>query len=375
MKLSVEPVRARLRAPFAAAWGTITERELLVVRLEAADGAVGWGEAAPLPGYGGPAAEEVGAALDGYRGALAEVAAALEAHRGALERAGDGPRDQLLAACAAASALPEALAAVDLALWDLEGRRRREPVWRLLSQSPWDITRNIPGQYPTHRDVIVNATITAAEPSSVAEQVATARAAGFQCVKVKVGLGDDGARVAAARSAGGEGIAIRIDANGAWSVDQAVAALDALAQFGIELCEEPVHGPDAIARVAAASPIPIAVDETAAVPGALERRVCDAACLKIARCGGLTGLLERAARARASGYRIYLASTLDGPLAIAAALHAAVAVRPELPCGLATLGVFADRPDPLPARGGRIATPAGPGLGERLREWYRLGGG
>jgi L-alanine-DL-glutamate epimerase-like enolase superfamily enzyme len=154
-----------------------------------------------------------------------------------------------------------------------------------------------------------------------------------------------------------------------------MTALDGLAQFGIELCEEPVHGLDALARVAAASPIPIALDETAAVPGALERRVCDAACLKIARCGGLTGLLERAARARASGYRIYLASTLDGPLAIAAALHAAVAVKPELPCGLATLGVFAERPDPLPARGGGIAPPSGPGLGKRLLEWYLLGDG
>ncbi len=95
-------------------------------------------------------------------------------------------------------------------------------------------------------------------------------------------------------------------------------------------------------------------------------------CLKVARSGGLTGLLNSAARARAAGYRIYLASTLDGPLAVAAALHAAAAIRPELPCGLATLGVFADRADPLPARGGRISVPSTPGLGEGLREWYEL---
>ena len=48
------------------------------------------------------------------------------------------------------------------------------------------------------------------------------------------------------------------------------------------------------------------------------------------------------------GYEVYLASTLDGPLGIAAALHAAAAVKPDRPCGLATLGLF-DRPDPLPA--------------------------
>lgn len=363
MKLSLEPVRARLRAPFAAAWGTISEREILVVRLEADDGTVGWGEAAPLPGYGCAAVEEIWAVMERYRGALA--------------RAGDGSRDQILAACAEASNLPEALAAVDLALWDLEGRRTGQPVWEMLvAQGAWDITRNISGQYPNVPQqppgVPVNATVAVEDPAAVADQVTATRGEGFRCVKIKVALGDDAARLAAARSAGGKDMAIRIDANGAWSLDQAVAKLEALAEFGIEMCEEPVHGLDEIARVAAESRIPIALDETAAAPGAFERRVCDAACLKVARCGGLTGLLQSAARARAAGYRIYLASTLDGPLAIAAALHAAVAIRPELACGLATLGVFADRADPLPARSGRISAPVGSGLGEGLREWYGL---
>ena len=218
----------------------------------------------------------------------------------------------------------------------------------------------------------MNATVAAEDPAMVAEQVRATREAGFRCVKIKVALGDDSARLAAARSAGGMDMAIRVDANGAWSVEQAAAKLEALAAYEIEICEEPVHGLDEIGRVAAASRIPIALDETGAAPGAFEHRVCDAACLKIARFGGLTGLLEQAARARAAGYRIYLASTLDGPLAIAAALHAAVAIRPELPCGLSTLGMFADRADPMPARDGRISAPVGPGLGEGLREWYGL---
>jgi L-alanine-DL-glutamate epimerase-like enolase superfamily enzyme len=109
-----------------------------------------------------------------------------------------------------------------------------------------------------------------------------------------------------------------------------------------------------------------------ASPGALQRRVCDSACLKVARSGGIAGAVEQAAEARAAGYRLYLASTLDGPLGIAAALHAAVAIRPELRCGLATLSVFADRPDPLPPRGGLIELPPGPGLGDGLLEWYSV---
>jgi L-alanine-DL-glutamate epimerase-like enolase superfamily enzyme len=316
----------------------------LLVALEHSDGTCGWGEAAPLPAYEGATADEIRGALDAYGRALAS------AH---------GPRAELLAACAATSPLPQALAAIDLALWDLEGRRRGLPVSKLIANDP-----------RTTSEVEVNATVAAEEPEHVATGVAAARGAGFRCAKVKAGLGDDGARLAAARSAGGADMAIRIDANGAWSVGAAIAALEALAPLGIELCEEPVHGLDAIADVAMASPVPISVDETAATPGALERRICDAACLKIARCGGITGVLERAAEARAAGYRLYLASTFDGPLGIAAALHAAVAVRPDLPCGLATLASFGDRPDPLPPRRGRIAVPPGPGLGEGLAQWY-----
>jgi len=94
--------------------------------------------------------------------------------------------------------------------------------------------------------------------------------------------------------------------------------------------------------------LPLSLDESTTDPGALDRRVCDAVCLKVARSGGITGMLESARRARASGYEVYLASSLDGPLGIAAALHAAAVIAPDRPSGLATLLQFADRDDPLP---------------------------
>ena len=93
--------------------------------------------------------------------------------------------------------------------------------------------------------------------------------------------------------------------------------------------------------------------------------------MKISRCGGISGLLEAAARARRAGYQLYLASTLDGPLGIAAALHAAAAIVPDRPSGLATLAQFAGRDDRLRARGGRMLVPEGAGLGSGLISWYR----
>ena len=305
MRVEVGVEGARLRAPFVSARGTHDSVSLVRVTLEGA----GRGEAVAL---------EV---------AVDEILAAL----------GDSP-----------GVLPQAFAAIDLALWDLAGHRAGLPVWRLLGAS----------EAPP---IDVNATIATPDRAGASAAAAAARAAGFGCVKVKVGLGDDAGRLAAVRAAAGPEMAIRIDANGAWSPEEAIASLRAFGPVGIELCEEPVSGLDAIARVSAQSSVPIALDESSSSPGALDRRVCDAVCLKIARCGGITGVIDAARQARRAGYRVYLASTLDGPLGIAAALHAAAVVRPDYPSGLATLPLF-EGPDPLPAIDGRIAVPVGPGL-------------
>ena len=209
--------------------------------------------------------------------------------------------------------------------------------------------------------------------AGAAAAAGAARATGFSCVKVKVGIGDDAGRLAAVRAAGGASMAIRVDANGAWGVDEAIACLRAFEPVGIELCEEPVSGFDAVSRVSSAVGVRVALDETAALPGALDSRCCDAVCLKVVRCGGLAGVVSAAARAREVGYSVYLASSLDGPLGIAAALHACSVVRPDYFCGLATLTLFDGREDPLPIVGGRMAMPRGVGLGDGLMGWYGLG--
>ena len=97
------------------------------------------------------------------------------------------------------------------------------------------------------------------------------------------------------RAAVGPRVAIRVDANGAWGIDEAVAALRSLAPAGIELAEEPVHGVEALRAVRAEVDVPLAMDETAAEEGAAGSGATDAVCLKIARCGGISGVLRDAA--------------------------------------------------------------------------------
>jgi L-alanine-DL-glutamate epimerase-like enolase superfamily enzyme len=313
-----------------SAWGTLTERELLRLRVEDADGHAGVGEAAPLEPYDG-------VSLADCRSGLERAAAALEAGAG---------RDEAMRAAGPAPAA----AAVDVALFDLEGRRTGRPVWALLGA-------------PEGGSVAVSALIGASDRAGAAAEAAAARAAGFSCVKAKVGIGDDHGRLAAVRAALGGEVALRVDANGAWSLAEARAALAALAPVGIELCEEPVSGVPALRALRGTVPVPIAMDETTAAPGAVGAGAADAVCLKISHCGGITGVVQAARAARAAGSEVYLASAVDSPVGIAAALHAAAAVRPERPSGLATLGMLEQVEDPFTLRDGRMTVPDGPGLG------------
>ncbi len=329
LEASVERVVLPLRKPLRTAWGELGERELLLLRVRGEDGVEGVGEAAPLEAYDG-------VSFAGCRAGLERAAVALEQGMGsaAAREAGTGP----------------GMAAVDVALLDLRARREGVPAWNLFADRAL-------------AEIEVNATIGAEDRASAAAAAVDARDAGFSCVKVKAGTGDDPGRVAAVRAAAGPDMRIRLDANGAWTVGEAVTTLRVLGPAAIELCEEPVSGLEAFRALRGQTDIPVAMDETAADPGAVRAGAADAVCLKIARCGGISGLLAAAAEARAAGQEVYLASSLDGPVGIAAALHAAALVVPDRPSGLATLSLFADLEDPFPPEAGWIAVPGGPGIG------------
>ena len=247
--------------------------------------------------------------------------------------------------------MPQALAAVDLALWDRAGRRAGGPVGVLLATG-WCAIR-------------VNATVGAEDRPRRAERRPPRAAAGFAGLKVKVGVGDDAGRLAAVRAAVGPQVAIRVDANGAWgSVDEAVANLSASHRRGIELAEEPVHGVEALRAVRELA-VRIAMDETPRERRRGQRR----GRRRVPEGQPLRRHLRRAAGrgpSRAASSQVYLASTFDGPLGIAAGLHAAAGLRASGPGRLLrarrrcapsrTTTACSRRSD------GAIAVPEGPGL-------------
>jgi L-alanine-DL-glutamate epimerase-like enolase superfamily enzyme len=325
MELQLSERVLMLREPLATSYGALTERRLFEVTLGGDDGPDGHGEAAPLEPYDGVSNDLVRAALMGYRSVISEL--------------GDVTGREILDACRKKADIPQALAAIDLALWDRAGKREGKPVAQLLADDPLEV-------------IECNALV------GTLDEAQQAVGAGFSCLKVKVGVGDDARTLAGLRAALGNDVQFRLDANGAWDANTAVRAIELLAPVGLELVEEPVHGIEEMRKVRERVPVRIAMDETGAEPGALASGAADAVCLKISRSGGITSLLAQAALARTSGAEVYLASTFDGPLGIAAAVHCAAALRCETPCGLSTASRFEGGEPAVPL----MDVPAGPGL-------------
>ena len=274
MLLEVARRTLQLARPFETSYGDVRERATLVVTLRDEEGLRGRGEAAPLEPYDGVSLERAERALRAHAGVLGALAGP-PAASDEQERWLRGALDE----CARADALPQALAAIDVALWELAARSRERPLWELLAEL---VCPDAPGPVAVPASVPVSATVAALDRAGASALASEAARAGYPCLKVKVGAGDDAGRLAAVRAAAGPDIALRLDANGAWQVEEAIAAIGALAPAGLELVEEPVHGTSELREVRERVEVRIAADESANAPGALEGAV-DAVCLKLAR--------------------------------------------------------------------------------------------
>ncbi len=212
---------------------------------------------------------------------------------------------------------------------------------------------------PLRERVPVNCTVPAVSPDRAEAMVAAGH--GCTTAKVKVAepgqsLADDVSRVAAVRSALGPTGRLRVDANGAWSVEQAVEAIRRLEACDLEYVEQPCATVGELAAVRARVDVPVAADESirrAEDPlRVAELAAADIAVLKVQPLGGVRRCLQLA---EGIGMPVVVSSALESSVGLAAGVALAAAL-PDLPyaCGLATGAMFtADvTSDPLvPAEG------------------------
>jgi O-succinylbenzoate synthase len=201
---------------------------------------------------------------------------------------------------------------------------------------------------PVRDAVAVNVTVPACDPER-AHAIVTA--GGCRTAKVKVAergqvLADDIARLEAVRDALGPDGLIRIDANGAWDVDEAVAAITTLdrAAGGLEYVEQPTMAVEDLAAVRRRVDVPIAADESirrAADPYRVrDLEAADIAVLKVQPLGGVAACLRIA---EDIGLPVVVSSAVESSVGIAAGVALAAAL-PDLPhaCGLATVQLLTD---------------------------------
>lgn len=345
----VMPISLPLRGAHSTGRGTTVRRDSLLVALRA-EGHTGWGEASPLPGWSEEDLDTVREALPGQI-ALGTSPSAWHA-TAAWRESGHGGL--------------AARAAVVGAAFDLDARRRGMPLWRHLAA--WHPGLDMAAALDTLR---VNGLVSALDPDDVAAQVHAQAGAGITTIKLKVGAVEpdrDRARLAAARAAAPDA-ELRLDANGAWDRETALAFLAVAESFAVALCEEPVRGIEAIAAVGRQAGVPVAVDESVRSAGDLAEvgahaDAIAALVVKPQALGGPDLAIDAILAALGAGLEVIVTSMMDSAVGLAHAAHVAAACGLTGAHGLATATMLdADVAPGLAVTDGRIVMPVDPGLG------------
>lgn len=299
--LSVETVLVDVPTirPHKLSVATMNHQTLVLVRIATSDGIVGWGEGTTIGGlaYGEESPESIKTNLDTY------VAPLLQ---------GQDPRGVARLMATVGSRIQGnrfAKCALETALYDNQARRLGVPLSELFGGRVRD---SIPVAWTlasgdTRRDI------------AEAERVLEARR--HNIFKLKIGLRsvkDDVAHVAAIKRALGDTASVRIDANQAWSVTQALDGMRQLADAGIDMVEQPIaaHDKPGLQRLTQANILPVMADE--ALHGARDAfevaslGAADIFAVKINQSGGLRGAAQVAGIAQAANIALYGGTMLEG---------------------------------------------------------------
>jgi muconate cycloisomerase len=295
--------------PIKMANTVLATADNLLVRVEDTDGTVGWGEAASAPTMTGETPESMIAAVEFMRPKLE----GLEVEDVSTFA---GRIDAFMYGNAAAKS------ALDMAAYDLMGKRRGVPVAELLG----GIVR---------REIAALRMLATAELKADVADARRLASEGFVAFKVKIGSGtpeDDLARCKAVRAALGKGPHISADANQCYTREKALRFAAGALDAGLDFLEQPVawNDLDAMAAVAAATPVPVATDEGVHSLEDIERahaRGIRGASLKTIKLGGLSTVMAAGRRMDALGMYVNLAGKVaDSSVASAAIVHLGAAL-------------------------------------------------
>ncbi len=343
-----------LKQPMQIAGAQLEERRGFLLRLTSDEGAVGWGDAAPLPGFG-PAT---------------------------LEGAWNG----LLRAVRPMPGKPLPESSRSLAALDFLKQPEARPVSFAIEAALLGLRASAEGRMPceflaeSHATEIAINALLMGDASGILPRARALAAEGYQAAKLKVGrapMGSEVQLVEALREALGGGVALRLDANRAWDFDEALRFLRAVSDCGIAYIEEPLAEPYRLPELRDATGVPYAVDESllefggllgedaAALPARSRAEafrakdvIDNAAALvwkpTIHPYPSIAGLGQDGVRYKG---RVVVSAAFESGVGIAALANYAAAYAGGLPVGLDTYRCFADDvlAAPLPFEGPAVS--------------------
>jgi L-Ala-D/L-Glu epimerase len=337
-----------LRQPVKGVHSLTTVQRSVISHVVADGGHEGWGNVDPTPGYSKVSADAIRATVRRIAPSLVDMDA-FNLH-GVLARM---DRD--------AEAGSEAKAAVEMAVFDLQGRALGMPVHALLGGV-------------LHDEVGLNAWIGAVAPAQAAREASAWVSQGFRTAKIKVaGATDEGIdRVAAVRAAVGERLALRVDFNESLTLAEAVPFIRRLEPYHLTLVEQPIPRDDiaGLAIIRRGIAIPLMADESVTDPASLidiiRREAADIVKLKVMKQGGLLRTRAMIECAAAAGLRVVIGHGFGLTLstlaeAVVAATSAAVLDGCEAVGPLKMAGDVVSEPVRLDA--GTLRLSSAPGLG------------
>jgi len=330
--------------PKSAFAGRPRSMDILMVRVETSDGLIGWGEAF---GY---------AVWPATRVAIERLIAPL-AVGGNEEDIAALTRDiqKKLHLVGRTGPVVYALSGLDIALWDLAGKRAGKPLHALLGGA-----RRL--QLPAYASLVRYADL-----ELVSTNAKRAHDHGYRAIKLhEIGV----EQVRTAREAVGPDLKIMMDTNCPWTVDEALAIADGVRPYDLHWLEEPIWPPEdfaALAEVRRRCGIPVSAGENAMSLKNFEQMfnagAVDVAQPSVTKIGGVSEMMRIATLARERGVELVPHSPYFGP-GLLATLHMAAAFDHEAMIEVSFVELGASpMGDAVKTRDGMIAVPQGPGLG------------
>ena len=345
-----------LKEPFVISLGPIHEVQNVVVIIRTADGCAGYGECSPYMSINGESIDTC-FIVGQYFAKVLKGKDALHIENCM----------QLMDATIYGNSSIKS--AFDIALHDIVGQHSNTPIYKLLGGT-------------VNKKLETDMTVSIGDPQKMRADAIKFAEQGFSAIKVKLGENKekDVERIRAIRDGIGSSYPLRIDANQGWKTpDNAIAVLQALGEFGIEHCEEPIsrHLFMDLARVSAASPIPIMADESCGDDHDAERLIRLKACpmfnIKLGKTSGFYKGIKVARLGAAAGMHMQVGGFMESRLGMTAAAHLALANDHITHCDFDTPLMY--REDPVIGgirymEKGVIELPDAPGLGAVIEDSY-----